>query len=501
MQITTPRTWRRWRNTALAASAMFFPAALCQAVELPRPDAKNVVLVWNDALLQAVRDTQYGPPVAARSLAIVQTCMFDAWSAYDANAIATRPASKLKRPQAEQTVGNKNIAISFAAYACLVDQFPARKGYFKAVMARIGYNPEEASESAATPSGIGTLAAREVLKFRHQDGANQLGNKKPGAYSDYTNYRSPNAPDSVTDVDSWQPLPVPNGRGGFGRQEFTNAHWNKVLPFALKSGDQFRPGPPASLPGSVLLGNRDYLEQAREVLQYSANLTDEQKAIAEYWLDGQTSAYPAGHWFLLAEYVSRRDRHGLDDDIKLFFALGNAALDTSIACWDTKRTYNSVRPITAIRSFYGSNKIRGWGGPGIGEADLAGADWSPYLPTPPFPEYFSGHSAFSAASAEILKRFTGSDVFGMKTVVAAGASRIEPGTPRHDVPLTWATFSEAADQAGLSRRLGGIHFKQGDLVGREVGRKIAGEVWQKAAYHFGASGDQTSVRQSALDLR
>ena len=171
------------------------------------------------------------------------------------------------------------------------------------------------------------------------------------------------------------------------------------------------------------------------------------------------------------------------------------------ACWDTKRTYNSVRPITAIRSFYASNKIRGWGGPGIGETELARADWTPYLPTPPFPEYFSGHSAFSAASAEILKRFTGSDIFGMKVVLAAGSSRIEPGTPRHDVPLTWATFSEAADQAGLSRRLGGIHFKQGDLVGREVGRKVAAVVWQKAAYHFGASGDQIPVKQSALDLR
>jgi hypothetical protein len=122
---------------------------------------------------------------------------------------------------------------------------------------------------------------------------------------------------------------------------------------------------------------------------------------------------------------------------------------------------------------------------------MAGRDWQPYqpatMPTPPFPDYVSGHSAFSAAAAAILMRFTASDVFGMAVTLPAGSSQLEPGlTPKADVTLSWATFTDAADEAGLSRRLGGIHFRRADLAGRELGRKVAAEVWTKTLHHFGA---------------
>ena len=101
--------------------------------------------------------------------------------------------------------------------------------------------------------------------------------------------------------------------------------------------------------------------------------------------------------------------------------------------------------------------------------------------TPPFAEYPSGHSTFSAAAAEILRRFTGSDAFGAAATVPAGSSRIEPGlVPAEDLTLRWDTFSAAADQAGLSRRYGGIHFEQGDLVGRGIGRAVGARVWRLA---------------------
>ena len=81
--------------------------------------------------------------------------------------------------------------------------------------------------------------------------------------------------------------------------------------------------------------------------------------------------------------------------------------------------------------------------------------------------------------------FTGSDVFGASAVVARGSSFVEPGiAPAVDVELTWATFSEAADEAGFSRRLGGIHFRPGDLAGRSVGRQVGAQVWQKARAHM-----------------
>ncbi|GAA3141917.1 MULTISPECIES: hypothetical protein [Nonomuraea] len=96
-----------------------------------------------------------------------------------------------------------------------------------------------------------------------------------------------------------------------------------------------------------------------------------------------------------------------------------------------------------------------------------------------------GHSTFSAAAAEALKRFAGSDAFGGRAVVAAGASLVEPGvTPASDVTLRWSTFSAAAEEAGLSRRYGGIHFRAGDVEGRALGRALGAAVWERAQAHW-----------------
>src|SRR3989440_9192873 len=159
---------------------------------------------------------------------------------------------------------------------------------------------------------------------------------------------------------------------------------------------------------------------------------------------------------------SRRgsSRHTLDQDVKLFFALGNAVFDAGIVAWDCKRAYDYVRPVTAVHFLFAGKKVRAWAGPYRGTRVIDGGDWAPYQPvtfvTPPFPEFISGHSAFSAAGAEVLKAFTGSDTFGASATVQAGSSKVEPGAvPATDVTLSWATFSDAADQAGVLRRYGG----------------------------------------------
>src|SRR5260370_20312309 len=101
--------------------------------------------------------------------------------------------------------------------------------------------------------------------------------------------------------------------------------------------------------------------------------------------------------------------------------------------------------------------------------------------TPAFPEFISGHSTFSAAGAEVLKSFTGSDAFGASYTVERGKSKFEYGmTPRTEVTLSWPTFTAAADQAGMSRRYFGIHFSDGDLYRRETGRKARALALQKA---------------------
>jgi hypothetical protein len=242
--------------------------------------------------------------------------------------------------------------------------------------------------------------------------------------------------------------------------------------------------------GPARFGTPEYLAQAEGLIAVNAALTDEQKTIAQYWADGPRSETPPGHWNLFAQFVARRDRHGPDEhgvdlDVKLFFALTNGIFDAGICAWDNKRAFDSVRPITAIRYAFQGQTIRGWGGPFQGTREIDGAQWLPYqaptFPTPPFAEYSSGHSNFSAAGAEILQAFTRSERFGAPVTIATGASKFEPGaTPASDVTLSWRTFRDAADQAGLSRRYGGIHFTQGDLDARATGRQAGQLAWARA---------------------
>jgi hypothetical protein len=207
--------------------------------------------------------------------------------------------------------------------------------------------------------------------------------------------------------------------------------------------------------------------------------------IAEYWADGPHSELPPGHWDLFAQFVSARDHHKLADDVKLFFAMTNAIFDAGIVAWDAKRAFDSVRPVTAIPFLFNGQQIQARGGPFKGTITMDGGKWIPYQPStfpmPPFPECSSGHSTFSAAGAEILKFFTGSDIFGASVTLPVGSSRIEPGlTPAQPVTLDWKTFKEAANQAGISRRYGGIHFEVGDLTGRVTGKLVADQAWAKA---------------------
>ena len=445
----------------------------------------NVVLQWDAAAIQAVRDTAPAPPVVARALAITHTAMFDAWAAYDGKAVGTRLGGSLRRPAAERTPANKNEAVSYGAYRALADLFPARLADFDALIRALGYDPANTSTDLTTPAGIGNAAAAALLEYRHGDGSNQLGDLAPGPYADWTGYVPVNGPDVLVDPGRWQPLVLPNGTV----QRFAVPHWGRVQPFALPSGSVFRAPPPPAF------ARAEHLEEVDQLLAFSAGLDDRTKAIAEYWSDGPRSEQPPGHWCLIAQWVSKRDNNSLDTDVKLFFALTNAQFDASIAVWDSKRFYDNERPITGIRSLKAGQTVTAWAGPYQGTRPIPGQTWTPYFRpdviTPPFPDHVSGHSTFSAASATVLAAFTLSDRFGASATVRQGSSLLEPGaTPSTDVTLSWATFTEAANQAGLSRRYGGIHYQSADLDGRAMGREVGAVVTAKAlSYILGLAHD------------
>ena len=315
-------------------------------------------------------------------------------------------------------------------------------------------------------------------------------------------YRAANPNDKIYDPDRWQRLPFADGKGGSFYPGFLTAQWYRVTPFALESAEQFRPGPPP------LVGDPVLKEEVDECIKFNATLTPEQKAIVEFMRDGPRSTGQSGHWMKFALAVSGRDKQDLDRDVKLFFTVSNTALDAFIAAWDSKRYYDSSRPWTLVRYLYKGQMIEGWCGPGKGCAEIPAEEWHPYSPaefvTPPFPGYVSGHSAVSAACAEVLKQFTGSDQCGLQEDMNAGALTgdtfdcikmkerdartlaeiMEDPHATCDVTLQLPTFSEVAEMAGISRVMGGYHIQADNIAGLKLGRDVTGFIWPKITAYF-----------------
>ncbi len=471
----------------------------------PKP-TDDVVLKWNEQLLATIRSNPplTGPTVTSRALGVLQTAEFDAWAAYDPVAKGTRLGSQLRRPAAERTLANKSKAISYAAYRTLVDlfgdpkfkrgtDFPTAKDAYDAQMAALGY-PVDTTTMDNTPQGIGNRAAKAVIDFRHADGSNQLN-----GYADATGYQPKNAPAPapITAPMNWQPLcvltdqgvahnrqPAPSSgtcdtaSGDYVIQKATTPQWATMAPFA-QPGSYYRVAGPPKDPDGVY----SRAEVKQEVAD-AANLDDRKKAQAEYWADGPKSEFPPGHSFVFAQAISRRSGYSLDQEVKLFFEMGNAELDAGIAAWSQKFKFDSIRPISAIRSELAGTQVNSWLGPNKGYGMVDGSQWLPYqhvtVETPPFPEYISGHSTFSQAGLQILQSFTSSDTFGAYVTIEKGSSKFEANTPSTDIVFTWPTFSNVGDDSGYSRRIGGIHFLSGDAAGRSIGGQVARQVILKA---------------------
>jgi hypothetical protein len=451
----------------------------------------NVILKWDEELLQAIRayPPLTGPTITARALGVLHTATYDAWAAYDPVAKGTQYGSALRRPAAERTLENKNKAISFAAYKTLLDLFPesrytdiGTKVNFAAQMTELGYTTDGSDTSTA--AAVGNTAAQAVINYRHTDNSNQLN-----GYADTTGYQPKNTWDKVIDPWRWQPLCVPLPAPGATTcdgavQKYTTPQWKDVKAF---SPFAYQVTGPVKTPSGAY-STADIVQEYND----SKDLSDTAKVTAEYWADGPKSEFPPGHMAVFAQVLSRKRGNSLDTDAKMFFTLGNAVMDASIASWATKFKYDFVRPTTAIREFYKGQTIRSWLGPYQGYGNVSADRWQPYqnpsVVTPPFPEYVSGHSTFSAAGTVVLNGFTQNSVFGATITIKAGSSLFEPKTADHptgytpatDVTLSWPTFNAAAVDAGISRRYGGIHFKSGDEHGRMLGTQVGSFVWSKA---------------------
>jgi hypothetical protein len=224
----------------------------------------------------------------------------------------------------------------------------------------------------------------------------------------------------------------------------TEPYWGYNRTFALQSWDEC-PSMPApaydETPGTPLY------EEAKKVYEVRRDLTPEQRLIALYWADnGGESGTPAGHWLSIAGQLISERNLTAEQAAWTLAATGAAMADAFIAAWGYKFKLNVVRPRTFIRATMDRN-------------------WEPAIPTPPFPEFLSGHSTVSAAAAATLTGTLGVVPFDDSTSVQIGHP------VRH-----FDSFRAAADEAGLSRVYGGIHYPMANVAGAELGRCVAAKV-------------------------
>lgn len=449
----------------------------------------NIAYKWGKmALIATANNTDKfrpRPTVTSRFLGLTFVAVFDAWSRYDENAIPVYLQNVSKRPLEEQTIKNKEIAISYAAYGALCEYYYSDKELFSAYMVELGFDPNNKSLDPKTPEGIGNLAAKAVIEARKGDGSNQYGEEKGSngePFFNYVGYEPINSADEMVDVNHWQPKYFSDGNGGQFAPNCLTPFWDKVKPVGLKSGNQFRPSPPP------LIGSEQLRKEVEEVVTLQANLTNEQKALVEFMRDGPKSVQQAGHWLKFAQDVSRRDNHTLDQDVKMYFLNQVTAMDCFIACWDSKMVYDYARPYALVHYYYKDKTIKAWGGPGKGIVEMQGQQWKPYSPDtflcPPFPSYVSGHSTISGGCAEALKLWTGSDTFGESVELIPGAMT-EPNNLGKKVTLNFPTFTETANMAGISRVMGGYHIQVDNVEGLKLGRNVAHEVWKFYNRHLG----------------
>lgn len=494
----------------------------------PNPRPHSVAIDWVDAMLVGIEHNPPAPTATTWRMFVVLTSMFDAWAAYDADATGTVTGSALRRPADEHTSASQEQAVSFAAHNALSHVFPDEIDLFDAVLELHGLEPSDTIDPAS-PAGIGNIVAAQVIRRHSIPGASAFDFGEVGTATFGGTYE----PAGADDPNHWKPLQVPSGTmtdadgiptmssddpDSYETQEFLTPHWGEMPTFALGSGSELRPvGPPlygsdtsyVDAHGQRSTNDAAFRLQAAEVLALSGDLQERHKVIAEFWADGPHTWTPPGHWVQLAIGVSLRDQHTLAQDVCMYMALAGALLDAGIAAWDAKRAYDYVRPATAIPALYAGESVRAWRGPNRGSGLIDASDWRPYqsptFVTPPFAEYVSGHSAFSAAAAEILTRYSGSDrmfdgvtklgrdydgdgvedTFGQH-IATPGTLMFEDG-PTEPVILRWQTFHDAADEAGRSRLYGGIHFQDGDLRGRELGHEVGKRAFAAAEAHWSAS--------------
>jgi PAP2 superfamily len=423
-------------------------AAIVLALVAPSANAhptvrSDAVTAWNanagDAARAACISPIDNPLHESRLYAMTHVAIHDAL-----NAIDSRSDPYVFEGEAKRRTSS-DAAVAAAARHVLVpgiQQLPAPQDCINAGVASV--ESDYATALGTIPDGspktrgaqLGQAAAAAILSLRAADGANT-----PLVHAAYPQGAEP------------------------GEYRFTPGFpfalapgWAGVTPFVLNDSSQFRPGPPDPVTG------REYAADLREVKRLGgdgvttpSDRTAEQTEIARFWVESSPLL-----WNRIARTVSAGSGMDLWEKARLFGLLNMGLADGYVGSFETKYHYNYWRPVTAIRSADADGNRRTSGDP----------TWAPLVPTPPIPDYDSAHSVEGGVAATVLKRVLGTDKIDFETcsLTLPTGSTCDDKSP---VLRTYAGFSQAAEENGLSRILVGFHFRKAVDEGIEHGRKIA----------------------------
>ncbi len=379
----------------------------------------------------------YSPPVASRTYAYISIAGYEAAIPSDPSyqSLAGQLRGLKALPKPKQSSQYSYTLASVHAILTIGKSMVISEGKIKSFYSNIIKEFKKAGipEKVFNNSiAYGQQIADHILAWAAQDNY-----KQTRSFSKYA---------LEYDAASWKPTPP-------AYMKAIEPHWNKLRPFIIDSAQQFKPLPPT--PFSIDK-NSQFYKEALEVRNITSKLSDEQKAIANFWdcnpfkmnLNGHVmyaskKISPGGHWMSITGQVCKNKELNVVQSLEAYACLSITIADAFISCWDEKYRSKVIRPETYINQYIDGS-------------------WMPFLQTPPFPEYTSGHSVISTASSVMLSNILG------ENFAFADSTEVQFGIPvRH-----FASFKHAAEEAAISRLYGGIHYMPSIINGVEEGKNI-----------------------------
>jgi hypothetical protein len=405
--------------------------------------AQDMITVWNLVALEMVKTNQQMSPVVSRTLAMVHGAMFDAVNSISGT---YNPYRELVRPG---FVCSPEAGAAAAAHTVLSGIYTGQVAYLDQALANA---LASVADGLAKTNGmaLGMGIGQKMLEWRADDMMTMM----------MTNYTvGANAGD-------WQPTPP-------GYMQPMMPHWGMAPTFGLMHSMQFRPPAPPALESPEYTAAFNEVKSLGSATSTTRTLAQTQAVM--FWTDMPGTVTTVGRWNQIARDTAAEKTNSLLQNARLFALLNVSMADAGIAVWDSKYFYNRWRPVTAIRAAATD------GNP----ATDADPSWTPLVMTPAFPEYGAAHSAFSSAAASALAGF-----FGTNEVVFSATDYMNPMMRRY-----FASFSEAANEAGTERVWAGVHFPYGNeaglALGYAVGSYMAGTLFKVTGYPQDLDGIDT----------